>query len=386
MPFRCKWGILSTGWIAQQFTHDLLVDPSTRNTLDVEHEIVAVASRSRAKADEFVRDLDVADAAKPKTYGSYAELFQDQTIDVVYVATPHSHHYRNVYDALTAGKNVLCEKPIAVTAAQARTLAALARKQNVFLMEAVWTRFQPYAYKLEEVLASGAIGEIRGAQAELCVDFGPTAARSPDHRLVNPDLAGGALLDLGPYPWTQLCLALRPETDPTAGTLKLPKLAASMTKTSSGVDASTIAAITFAAKDGQGVHGTFTAAQDRQSAHSRVLLVQGSHGYLETRWPTFRPSGFSYKAWDSVEDFASGEKPPTRSETFDFESRPGDILGFAWEADEVARCLRDGRKESARMPLNETVLMMETFDEMRRQGQLVYPEALETEEVSQAPA
>ncbi|GAA5964088.1 hypothetical protein JCM3765_000899 [Sporobolomyces pararoseus] len=385
---QCKWGILSTGWIAQQFTHDLLIDPRTRGTEDVEHKIVAVASRSKEKADKFVEENFKAgqqDTKDVKTYGTYSELYNDQNVDAIYIGTPHSHHYRNVHDALTAGKNVLVEKSITVTAAQAQALVDLAREKNLFLMEAVWLRFQPYAYKLQEVLQSGAIGEIRAAAAELCVDFGPTAEKDPQHRLVNPDLAGGALLDLGPYPYTQLCLALSPSTKATNYRLPLPKLVASMTKTSSGVDASTISVIEFPQRDGRVVHGNFTAAQDRQSAHSRVLIVQGSHGFLETQWPTFRPNSLRYQAWDSPEDFAAGEKKPTKSEVFEFEPRPGNIWGFAWEADEVARCLRDGKKESDRMPLNETVRMMEVFDEMRKQGNFVYPESLETSDVSQSP-
>ncbi|GAA5843426.1 hypothetical protein JCM3766R1_002947 [Sporobolomyces carnicolor] len=386
MVFRCNWGILSTGWIAQQFTRDLLIDPATRDTNDVAHRVVAVASRTRDKAESFVKEnFSERDTSGVKTYGTYEELFNDKDVDVIYIGTPHSHHYRNVHDALEAGKNVLCEKSLVVTSKQAQALVDLARAKNLFLMEAVWLRFQPYAYKLQEILASGKIGQIRAAQAELCVDFGPTAAKNPDHRLVNPDLAGGALLDLGPYPYTQLYLALSPTTKATNERLPVPRIVASMTKTPSGVDASTVAVIEFPQDDGRTVHGTFTAAQDRQSEHSRVLIVQGSLGYLETQWPTYRPKSLRYKAWDSPEDYASGEKEPTESKEFEFEPRPGNIWGFAWEADEVARCLRDGKKESDRMPLNETVRMMEVFDEMRQQGQFVYPEALETTDVSQAP-
>ncbi|GAA6017496.1 hypothetical protein JCM11491_006843 [Sporobolomyces phaffii] len=385
MPFTCNWGILATGWIAQQFAHDLIVDPATRDAHDVAHRIVAVASRSQDKARKFVGDLG-ADASKDvETYGTYEELYRDERVDVIYIATPHSHHYRNVHDALTAGKNVLVEKPISVTGDQAQKLVELARSNNVFLMEAVWLRFQPYAQKLRDVLQSGAIGNICAAQSELCVDFGPTAAKQPDHRLVNPELAGGALLDLGPYPYTQLCLALAPKTSASLDQLSRPKLVASMTKTSTGVDASSVAVIEFPQEDGRVVQGTLTAAQDRQSAHSRVLLVQGSLGYLETQWPTFRPKSLHYRAWDTAEDFAAGEKEPSKTEQFEFEPRPGNIWGFAWEADEVARCLRDGKKESDRMPLNETVRMMQVFDEIRQQGEFVYPESLETSDVSQAP-
>ncbi|GAA5880922.1 hypothetical protein JCM16303_005176 [Sporobolomyces ruberrimus] len=383
MPYQCNWGIISTGWIAQQFSHDLLISPATRGADDLDHRIVAVASRTKSKAQAFVEKLDVPYSETIETYGSYSDLYANERVDVCYIGTPHSHHYANVFAALTSGKNVLVEKPMAVTAEQARVLVDLAREKKCFLMEAVWTRFQPYAAKLREVLQSGVIGEIRAAQSELCVDF---HSAEPTHRLLNPDLAGGALLDLGPYPWTQLCLALRAKPQPSDKRLQLPELVASMTKTSTGVDASVVATIKFVQANGKVVHGTMTAAQNAQSAHSRVLYVQGSHGFMETQWPTFRPSSFRYEAWDSPEDYAAGDKPPTRADRFEFGSRPGDIWGFAWEADAVARSLRDGKLESEHMPLNETLLMMEVFDEMRKQGGLLYPESLETADASVAPS
>lgn len=115
-------------------------------------------------------------------------------MDCIYVGSPHSHHYAHVHAALSAGKNVLCEKSLVVNAAQADALIQLARAKDLFLMEAVWTRFQPYSYKLQEVVRSGVIGQVKAVQAELCADF---TSQSDEHRLRNPYLAGGALLDLG---------------------------------------------------------------------------------------------------------------------------------------------------------------------------------------------
>lgn len=117
-----------------------------------------------------------------------------QNVDCVYVGSPHSHHYAHVHAALSAGKNVLCEKSLTVNASQAAALIQLARDKNLFFMEAVWTRFQPYSYKVQEVIRSGAIGDVVAVQAELCADF---TSQSDGHRLRNPYLAGGALLDLG---------------------------------------------------------------------------------------------------------------------------------------------------------------------------------------------
>lgn len=137
-----------------------------------------------------------------------------------------------------------------------------------------------------------------------------------------------------------------------------------MLKTTTGVDESVIAGLTFKQSDGRLVHGSLTTAQDRQTAPNRCSYIQGTQGYIEVAFPTYRPRAFTYYGWDQPEDFsahASGDssKKPTRTETFEFDERPGGIWGFAWEADEVARCLRDAKKESERMPLRESLLMMQ---------------------------
>lgn len=193
---------------------------------DVKHQVVAVGSRSAESAAKFVDSVwskaGVTEGKdEVKQYGSYDELFRDsvrpsllplscsrgphadlrllppQDVDCVYVGSPHSHHYAHVHAALSAGKNVLCEKSLTVNAPQAAALIQLARDKNLFFMEAVWTRFQPYSYKLQEVVRSGAIGDVVAVQAELCADF---TSQSDEHRLRNPYLAGGALLDLGVRP------------------------------------------------------------------------------------------------------------------------------------------------------------------------------------------
>jgi predicted dehydrogenase len=199
-----RWGILATGWISQKFALDLLIAPSTRGVDDIaSHKIAAVASRSVDSADSFVRKI-WSEAGLPydkeaenvKKLGSYEELYESDQIDVIYIGTPHSHHYRNAHDALSAGKSVVCEKPLTVNAAQAEVLVNLAKEKNVFLMEAVWTRMQPVAEEVQQIAKSGILGELRGVQAELCIDF-EVENLDPSHRMVAPELAGGALLDLG---------------------------------------------------------------------------------------------------------------------------------------------------------------------------------------------
>jgi predicted dehydrogenase len=150
---------MATGWIAEMFSKDLLTNPATRDVHDVRHEIVAVASSSaKERAAEFITKIDGPSTAK--TYGSYHELVADPDVDIVYVATPHSHHFQNAMLALEAGKNVLCEKALTVTASQARKLVDKAREKNLFFMEAVWTRYFPISIKVRELVASGAIGNV----------------------------------------------------------------------------------------------------------------------------------------------------------------------------------------------------------------------------------
>lgn len=144
---------------------DLLNDPATRGVSDVAHEVVAAASStSEPRAASFLKDLGVPGA--PKAYGSYAALVADPDVQIVYVATPHSHHFQNAMLALEAGKNVLCEKALTVNAAQARKLVAKAREKGLFLMEAVWTRYFPLSIKIREMISSGEIGTVYRVMGE----------------------------------------------------------------------------------------------------------------------------------------------------------------------------------------------------------------------------
>lgn len=142
------------------FVRDLLCNPATRDVSDVAHKVVAVASsRSRESAAGFLEKTNLAPEGV-SLYGSYEELVNDPDVDVIYVATPHSHHFQNVMLALAAGKNVLCEKAFTVTASQAKKLVETARAKNLFLMEAVWTRYFPLSIKIRELVKSGAIGTV----------------------------------------------------------------------------------------------------------------------------------------------------------------------------------------------------------------------------------
>lgn len=178
-----------------EFAGDLLIDPSTRGTRDVSHTVAAVASSSsKDKAEQFIAKLNIPSCCA--AYGSYDELFKDQNVDIVYVATPHSHHYRNVMMALEGGKHVVCEKPLTVNAAQAKKLYEKAKEKNLFLLDAVWTRYFPLSVQIRDIIRKGEIGEVLRVVADL------SEGNDLDewwgvkkHRKFQMDLAGGALLE-----------------------------------------------------------------------------------------------------------------------------------------------------------------------------------------------
>ena len=173
---------------------DLLNDPTVRNTTDISHTVTAVASSSsKDRASKFITDTGIP--APCAAYGTYEELVADPNVDVVYVATPHSHHFQNVLLAFEAGKNVLCEKAFTVTATQAKILCETAKKKNLFLMEAVWTRYFPLSVQVRDLIKSGVLGEVLRVTADNSFGDDVEDKWGTTHRMVNKDLAGGCLLD-----------------------------------------------------------------------------------------------------------------------------------------------------------------------------------------------
>lgn len=198
--FTLRWGIIATGGIAQTFAKDLLTNPAIRNVHDVQHSVFAAASStSSSSAAEFLKTVKASSIAQ--AYGSYAELVKDPDVDIIYVATPHSHHFQNTMLCLVAGS----EKAFTVNAAQAKKLVETAKEKNLFLMEAVWTRYFPLSIKIRELVKDGSIGVVHRVIADL--SFGTSTSTGAldfddSHRMVNKELAGGALLDLGIYALT----------------------------------------------------------------------------------------------------------------------------------------------------------------------------------------
>lgn len=176
------------------FTKDLLIDPKKRDVSDVNHTVTAAASSSSAsRAQTFLEECGCPPGAK--AYGSYRELAADPDVDIIYVATPHSHHYQHARLCLESRKHVLCEKSLTTNAEQARILVDLARRNGVFFMEAVWTRYFPLCIELREMVQKGELGQIRRVFADNSFGDNVEEKWGTEHRMVNMDLAGGALLD-----------------------------------------------------------------------------------------------------------------------------------------------------------------------------------------------
>ncbi|PKY02417.1 NAD(P)-binding protein [Aspergillus campestris IBT 28561] len=377
-PHNIKWGIMATGWIADTFVRDLLRDPTIRGVSDVTHTITAVASStSSSRAEKFISDTGIP--APCAAHGTYKELVSDPNVEVIYVATPHSHHFQNVMLALEAGKHVLCEKAFTVNAAQTKILCDVAHQKNLFLMEAVWTRYFPLSVQVRNLIRDGAIGEVFRVMADTSFGDDVEEAWGTEHRMVNMDLAGGALLDLGIYSLTWVFQTLY-HTLPRE-TRKAPsKISAHMTPYHlTGADEATTILLTFpTSTPSNGTHPGESQAiamthlrvstdPDERNTARPAIRIQGTKGEIQVDGPAFRPERYRV--------IPKGKTAEVR----EVEVRvPGDGKGMFWEADEVARCLRDGRLESEGLPWEESIAIMEVMDEVRRQGGMTYPEKIES--------
>ncbi|KAI9158427.1 NADP:D-xylose dehydrogenase [Paramyrothecium foliicola] len=373
-PYTVKWGIMATGWIATTFVKDLLNDPTSREVHDVRHEVVAVSSsNSVQRAQDFIKSMQCKESTT--AYGSYADLVADPNIDIIYVATPHSHHFQNTMLALEAGKHVLCEKAFTVTASQTRKLIETARAKNVFLMEAVWTRYFPLSVKVRELITSGEIGTVYRTLADLSVNAsGEDGSLTFDnsHRMVNPQLAGGALLDLGIYSLTWVFQTLyhtQKESDKEA-----PSVLAAVNKYETGADEMTSIICHFPKHKSMGIATTaLRVATDpgQNDQYGPTIRIQGSGGEIQVFGPAYRPT--QYKVIKKSGEAEVVDCPIPKDAARDWGH------GMFWEADECARCLRDGKKESASMPWTESIVIMETMEAALKQGGVEYPELITTD-------
>ncbi|TQB68634.1 hypothetical protein MPDQ_003147 [Monascus purpureus] len=374
--------MLSTGWIASVFVKDLLINPELRSSSDVSHTVVAVASSSsKANADKFIRETGIPGPCA--SYGSYEELVADPNVDVVYVATPHSHHFQNVMLVLGSGKHVLCEKAFTVNATQAKILCETAKKKNLFLMEAVWTRYFPLSVQIRELIRKGEIGEVLRVVADNSFGDDVEQKWGTKHRMVNKDLAGGCLLDLGIYSLTWVFQTLY-HTLPREQRKPPSSVSAHMSLYHlTGADEATNILLTFPTStpsNSAPPHQSHAVAmtnlriasdpgQNRSSGPS--IRISGTKGEIQVFGPAFRPE--KYKIIPARQE--GQETPAVKEVECQF---PGNGMGMYWEADEVARCIRDGKLESDTMPWEESIVIMEVMDEVRRQGGLTYPEKIES--------
>ena len=336
------------------------------------------SSSSIDSAKKFISEIvDGKQELNCSAYGSYEELVKDEDVDLIYVATPHSHHYQNVRLCLDAGKPVLCEKAFTVTADQAKILYKLAKEKNLFLMEAVWTRYFPLSIYVRETIESGKLGEVLQVIADNSIG---SASEDFDlnSRMVKLELAGGALLDLGIYSLTWVFQTLWHTLKPELQTDK-PKVVGSILtpEPRTGVDEHTTMLLEFPKSTPGGKHKSHAVATtsfrlddnpDKKASAGPAVRIRGEKGELQVFGPVFRPSRTKL-VMNGKEGGQVDEK------TFDF---PGDGHGMFWEADEAARCWRDKKLESKGMTWDESTLIMETMDEVRRQGGLDYPQAIRT--------
>lgn len=322
-----RWGVIGTGGIAHAFVEGLRSTPTA--------QLTAVGSRTPERAEEFGRAWGI-----PERHGSYEALAQSPNVDAVYVATPHPWHHPNTLTCLNAGKHVLVEKPMAMNALQVSQMIAAARDNDRFLMEAMWTRYLPVSRLVRNLVEDGAIGQVSWLSAE----FGINVPYDPDHRLFDVNLGGGALLDLGVYP---LALASH-----YLGELTV--VGATRQLSPDGmVDTHTTMLV-------RGAHGgTGSLACSSRTALPNRAVLAGSGGWLEI--PNF------WTATDVVLH-REGREP----ETF---HRPFRANGYEYEAEEVARCVAAGERQSPDMPWEESLGLAKVMDQVRDMAGLVHSPA-----------
>jgi len=322
-----NWGILGTGNIAHLVAEDLALLPDA--------ELTAVGSRAQARADAFGDTFDV-----PHRHGSYEALVANPDLDVVHVASPHSAHLEHATMALEAGCAVLCEKPLALNAEQAERLIATARRRDQFLMEAMWTRFLPVMDDVRRLVHDEqALGDVHLLQA----DIGVAQSFDPTHRLFDPALGGGALLDLGVYPLAfAFDLFGPPDTVTSSAVIG-----------ETGIDEQCAAVFRY----DDGTQAVWHASVRADAG--RTCVLAGTGGRLR-----------GTRAWWKGAPFELTRDDGT-AETW---ARPYEGNGYQFEAAHVMHCLRAGRTESPRMPLDESRALLETMDALRNEWGVTYPQ------------
>ena len=313
-----RWGILACGGIARKFADDL--------THAKNGHLAAVSSRDIKRAQEFASHYDTS----VKAFGSYEDMLSSGEIDVVYIASPHGLHYEHTMLCLEAGIPVLCEKAFAINSKQVAAMIAKAREKKLFLMEALWTRFHPSIAKLQEIIASGVIGDIKHVVA----DFGFKAEYDEQARWFNPHLTGGSLLDIGIYPLFISKLLLGQPLEMKATGVMAP----------SGVDMNCSIATKYASGATASLFSTFAAQTDTTcTVYGTLGKIYMHPRFHETKWMTLTIYG--------------GEETVIETERLGW--------GYSYEADAVQVDLHAGRTENAWMSHQFSQELMGLLDEIR---------------------
>lgn len=362
-----RWGIMGTGLAARSFAGGLLELPDAR--------LSAVSSRTLQSARSFAAAFHC-----PTVYASNEELVRDPEIDIVYIATPHTRHNQDCLLAIAAGKPVLCEKPFAVNAREAEKVIRAARRKGLFCMEAMWMRFIPLVRELRGMIP-GALGEVRSLRAE----FGYAVRYDPEHRLFNPRLAGGALLDRGVYPISLAYFLFGPPERIVSQAVLSPsgvdEYCGMLFKYSTGIVADLSASTTVNLSNEAVITGTSGTLRVHAPFYNpeRVSLVSREPEVpVDAR--TIQGSGLkaamskSLSALPSAHRLLSGISSSVgdlrRTKTI---YKPARGSGYRFEAAEAMRCLYAGETESPLMPLDETLMILKSLDGIRRQWKLRYP-------------
>ncbi len=322
---KTRWGIIGTGHIAGKFAEGL--------TYLEDAELVAVGSRAQETADRFGEEWRV-----PRRHASYRALAEDPDVDVVYVATPHVFHMDNTILCMESGKPVLCEKPLAINARQVRRMIACARERGLFLMEAMWSRFIPGTRKLCDLLEEKAVGQVQMVKADFCFRSG----WDPEGRLLNPEMGGGGLLDVGCYTISFASMVYGGPPEEVGGLADIGE---------TGVDEQ--AGMVLRQADGS-LSVLTCAVRTRTPSEAWIF---GTEGMIHVHSPFFRPSQLTVRRGDGEQQM----------------ELPHEGNGYNYEAAEVSRCLREGLTESPDMTLDESLTIMLTMDRLRQQWGLEYP-------------
>lgn len=320
-----KIGVLGTGNIVRSITATL------KKMSDM--ECYAIASRTTERAEQAAKEFGYE-----KAYGTYEELVADPAVELVYIATPHSRHYEDMKLCIEAGKPVLCEKAFTMNSAQAKEIKALAAEKQVYVAEAIWTRYMPSRQLINETLASGIIGKVCTMTANLSYTI------SGNYRIVAPELAGGALLDVGVYGINFALMHFGEE---------LERMNSSVQMTDTGVDG--MESITLYFEGGR-----------------MAVLTHGIYGRSDRKGIFYGDKG--YMVVENINNPQSISVYDQGDNLVKYIAVPEQITGYEYQFEEAARCIAAGKIESESMPLNDSIVVMEVMDGLRKQWGLKYPQ------------